>query len=135
MIKLITGKKGSGKTKKLIDLVNSALEQSKGNVVVIDQGKKLTYDIKYTARLIDADEYSINSYDSFYGFIAGLTAGNYDITDIYIDGILRIGGRDYNELADTLARLDVITKDKVAVTFTISADDCDLPEGVTKYIK
>lgn len=135
MIKLITGKKGSGKTKKLIDLVNTALEQSKGNVVVIDQGKKLTYDIKYTARLIDADEYSINSYDSFYGFIAGITAGNYDITDIFVDAILRIAGRDYDEIAKMFARIDAVTGEKVTVTFTVSADDADLPEGVLQFAK
>ena len=133
MIKIITGKKGSGKTKKLIDLVNTALEQSKGNVVVIDQGKKLTYDIKYTARLIDADEYSINSYDSFYGFIAGITAGNYDITDIFVDAILRIAGRDYDEIAKMFDRINAVTGEKVTVTFTVSADDSDLPEAVLKF--
>ena len=135
MIKLITGKKGSGKTKKLLDIVNATLEQSKGNVVVIEQGNKLTYDIKYTARLIDANEYAINSYDAFYGFVAGLTAGNYDITDIFVDGILRIGGRDYDMLADALQRINAITGEKVTVTLTVSADDADLPEGVLQFAK
>ena len=91
MITLILGKKGSGKTKRLIDMCNAATAESKGNVVFIEKDSTLTYDISHKARLAVADEYGIRGFDSFYGFIAGMCAGNYDITDIFVDSTLKIG--------------------------------------------
>ena len=90
MIKLIVGTKGSGKTKAMIDQINDAVKTSKGNVVVVEKGMKLTYDIAPAARLIDLDEYKIAGGEMLYGFVAGLMASNYDITDLYIDGILKV---------------------------------------------
>ena len=81
MIKLIVGTKGSGKTKAMIDQINDAVKTSKGNVVVVEKGMKLTYDIAPAARLIDLDEYKISGGEMLYGFVAGLMASNYDITD------------------------------------------------------
>ena len=133
MINLITGKKGSGKTKKLIEQVNQALQTSKGHVVVIEQGDKLKYDVKYTARLIDTDEYRINGYDALYGFIAGLSAGNFDITDVFVDGIFRICGDDREALGELLDKINALGGDKKYV-FTISADITELPESVKKYL-
>lgn len=133
MINLITGKKGSGKTKKLIEQVNQALQTSKGHVVVIEQGDKLKYDVKYTARLIDTDEYRINGYDALYGFIAGLSAGNFDITDVLVDGIFRICGDDREALGEMLDKINALSGDKKYV-FTISADITELPESVKKYL-
>ena len=89
MIKLIVGTKGSGKTKAMIDQINDAVKTSKGNVVVVEKGMKLTYEVPNAARLIDLDEYKIAGGEMLYGFVAGLLASNYDITDLYIDGILR----------------------------------------------
>ena len=71
MITLLTGKKGSGKTKKLIDLANAAVEKSNGNVVVVEKGLKLTYDISHAARLIDIDAYDVQGGKGLYGFLAG----------------------------------------------------------------
>lgn len=133
MINLITGKKGSGKTKKLIEQVNTALADSKGNVVVIEQGFKLKDDIKYTARLVDTDEYKIANYDALYGLIAGIAAGNFDITHVFVDGVLRIGGDDLDALAELLAKVDALTGDTKYV-FTVSADAVELPDAVKKYL-
>lgn len=133
MITLITGKKGSGKTKKLIDMVNSALQTTKGNVVVIEKGNALNNDIKYTARLLDAVEYKIEDYDSLYGFIAGLTAGNFDITDIFVDGVLRICNGDADAFGKLLEKIAALGGD-VKYTFTVSADTLDLPDSVKKFI-
>lgn len=133
MINLITGKKGSGKTKKLIEQVNTALADSKGHVVVIEQGYKLKDDIKYTARLVDTDEYKIASYDALYGLIAGLAAGNFDITHVFVDGVLRIGGDDLDAFADLLAKVDALGGDAKYV-FTVSADAVELPDAVKKYL-
>ena len=82
MIKLIVGTKGSGKTKAMIDQINDAVKTSKGNVVVVEKGMKLTYDIAPAARLIDLDEYKISGGEMLYVFVAGLMASNYDITDL-----------------------------------------------------
>ena len=94
MVTLIVGKKGTGKTKKLINLTNDAVEASNGNVVVIEKGSKLTYDVTHKARLIDTEQYAITGYDAFFGFLSGLCAGNYDLTDVLVDSTLKIGGQD-----------------------------------------
>ena len=94
MIKLIVGEKGTGKTKAMIDMINAVADTTNGNVVVVEKSIKLTYDISHKARLIDVDEYKITNYDALYGFLAGLLAGNYDITDVFVDGSLKIGGYD-----------------------------------------
>ena len=91
MIKLITGKKGTGKTKILVDMINNAVKDTNGDLICIEKGAKLTYDISYKVRLVDSDRFAIEGYEAFYGFIAGMFAGNYDIKEIFIDGILKIG--------------------------------------------
>ncbi len=133
MIKLITGKKGSGKTKILVDMIKHAAENTNGNVVCIEKSMQLTYDIPYSVRLVDVDGYKIDSYDKFYGFIAGTVASNYDIKEVFVDGILKIGGRNYDELADLLDKVNAITKD-IEVVFTVSEDNENIPEGVKKYM-
>ena len=102
MIKLIVGAKGSGKTKAMIDMINDSVQTSKGNVVVVEKGMKLTYDIAPAARLIDLEEYKISGGEMLYGFLAGLLASNYDITDLYIDGILKVLDHDINRLGVVL---------------------------------
>ncbi|MEG1084087.1 MAG: hypothetical protein RR115_05545 [Hydrogenoanaerobacterium sp.] len=135
MIKLIVGNKGSGKTKTLIDQINAAVKTTTGNIVCVEKGLKMTYDIDHAVRLIDIEDYKIESYDSFYGFIAGIFAGNYDISEIFVDGTLKIGGRDYNELAEFIIRLgSLVESSKASITFTISCDALELPESVKKYI-
>jgi len=128
MIKLIIGKKGSGKTKKLADMVNAAAETSLGNVVCIEKGDTLTYSINHKARLVDSDSYGINGYNEYYGMLSGIKAGNHDVTHIFGDATLRIGGRDYYELAAFFERLNKI--DDVEFIFTVSCDEAELPEKV-----
>ena len=126
MIKIIIGKKGSGKTKKLVDLVNSAANESLGNVVCIEKGDTLTYSVTHKARLIDADSYKITGYGEYYGMLAGIKAGNNDITHIFGDATLRIGSRDYDELVAFFERLSAI--EDVEFLFTVSADKEELPK-------
>ncbi len=128
MIKLIIGNKGSGKTKRLVDMVNAAAESSLGNVVCVEKGDTLTFSVKYKARLIDADAYEISGYDEYFGMLAGIKAGNNDITHIFGDATLRIGSRNYDELSDFLYRLSKI--DDVEFVFTVSCDEADLPEKI-----
>lgn len=135
MIKLITGKKGTGKTKILIDMINDAAKNTSGNIVCIEKGAKLTYDINHSVRLTDTEHYGIDSFESFYGFIAGMVAGNFDIKEIYVDSILKIGGRDYDELGRLFNKIDKLTNDDIKIVFTVSADDSELPSSVTGFIK
>lgn len=135
MIKLIVGNKGSGKTKTLIDMINAAVKTTAGNIVCVEKGLKMTYDIDHAVRLIDIEEYKVEGYDAFYGFLAGIFAGNYDISEIFVDGTLKIGGRNYDEFAAFIERLQVLLDvSKAEVTFTVSCDVSELPENVKKYI-
>ena len=134
MITLILGKKGSGKTKRLIDMCNSAVAASNGNVVFIEKDNNLTYDISHKARLAVAEEYAVKGYDALYGFIAGMCAGNYDITDIFVDSTLKIGGGDLEGLADFIEKLgDLSKKASTNMVLTISADKADIPERIAEY--
>lgn len=126
MIKLIIGKKGSGKTKKLVDLVNAATAASLGNVVCIEKGDTLTYSVTHKARLIDAEAYGISGYGEYFGLISGIKAGNNDVTHIFGDATLRIGTRDYEELVAFLERVAKI--EDVEFLFTVSADEAELPK-------
>ena len=134
MVKIITGTKGTGKTKILVDKINDAVASSAGLVICVEKGMQLTYNISHKVRLIDADEYEIAGYDVLYGFVSGILSCNYDITDVFIDGILRVGGRNFDELGAFFERLDKLTGKKVNVTATVSADVSTLPVSVTKYI-
>lgn len=131
MITLLTGKKGSGKTKKLIDLVHEAVAVSKGNVVCIEKGDTLTYDVDHSARLVNIEDYGVAGFDGLYGFLSGLCAGNYDITDILVDSTLKIGGRNMEELYDFLGKVRILSEStNVKMTFSISADSAEFPEGI-----
>lgn len=128
MIKLIIGKKGAGKTKRLVEMVNTAADTSLGNVVCIEKGGTLTFSVSHKARLIYADDFSICGYDEYYGLLAGVKAGNHDVTHIFGDATLRIGSRNYDELAAFLDRLSKI--EDVEFIFTVSCDESELPAKV-----
>lgn len=136
MIKLIVGSKGTGKTKVLIDEVNKAARTTSGSVVCIEKAMTLGYEIIPQVRLIHADEYKIEGYDAMYGFLCGVLASNYDIKDIYVDGILRIGGegKDIAGFATFIEGIDQLVGEDVTVTFTVSADTAALPEALKKYM-
>ena len=132
MIKLFIGGKGSGKTKTLIDMVNNAVTESKGNVVCIEKGDKLIHDITYKARLIDTDAYAVTDAEALYGFIAGILASNSDITDIFVDSALKIVGNDVDAFDKMLAKLDKITAEvNLVMTASIAVEDC--PASVKAY--
>lgn len=135
MIQLIVGNKGSGKTKTLITMANDAVNNSSGNVVCLEKGLKLTYDISHKARLVDTDEYGIDSFNTLYGFIGGLMAGNYDITHIFVDATFKIGGRDYEAFAQLIDHLSKLIPGHVDnLVFTVSCDQSELPERLHKLI-
>ena len=132
MIKLFIGGKGSGKTKTLIELVNNAVESSKGNVVCIEKGDKLIHDITYKERLIDTDAYAVEDAESLYGFIAGILASNADITDIFVDGALKVIGNDVAAFEAMLKKLDKITAEvNLVMTASIAVEEC--PDAIKAY--
>lgn len=135
MLKLIIGVKGTGKTKQLIEMVNTASEQSKGSVVCIEKGTKLTYDIKHTARLIDTDQYGICDGQSLFGFVAGIIASNHDVTDIYIDSALKICENDiasFDKLCNEVNAL--LDKCDVHCTMTVSLAADAATDTIKKYL-
>ncbi|MDL2232678.1 type IV pilus twitching motility protein PilT [Ruminococcaceae bacterium OttesenSCG-928-L11] len=139
MVKLIVGSKGSGKTKKLISMVNDASKISKGNVICIEKGDSLKFDLSYNIRLIDIKEYDVKGSDAYYGFIAGLMAGNYDITDVFGDATFKIlcgkDTKDHEALATFVEKLDKLTANSdVVISLTVSCDASELPERVQKFI-
>ncbi len=135
MISLIIGKKGTGKTKVLVEHVNDAVHVSSGNVVCVEKETKLTYDVNYRARLVATDVFSISGYDAFYGFLSGICAGDHDITDIFVDATFRIANdRSGDALAAFLKKVDGLSKiSDTKFTFTISTDLEDLPESMFEY--
>lgn len=134
MIKLITGKKGTGKTKVLIDMINDSVKTTNGCLVCVEKGETLRSSISYKVRWCGVEQFNISGYDAFYGFLAGMLAGNYDIKEVFIDGIIKIGGPDLNELGSILEKIQELVGDDTKVVFTISADNSELPESVTKFI-
>jgi hypothetical protein len=109
MIKLVIGVKGTGKTKTLIDQANAALTTTKGNVVCLEKGSKLRYDINYQVRLINTDDYLISDAQSLEGFVAGILASDNDVTDLLIDSALKICNNDIYAFDQFLAKLDKLT--------------------------
>ncbi len=135
MVKLIMGLKGSGKTKTLVDLVVKAVSEENGDVVCIEKDKKLTYDIPYTARLINASEYDINSNALLRGFICGLHAGNYDITHVFIDNFYKIlDDASYDAVADLLDWMyDFGKENNICFTITVTDDAESVPDRIKRY--
>ena len=136
MVKLIMGLKGSGKTKTLVDLVRDTVEQGKGDVVVIEKERKLTYDIPYQARLIDAGAYDIGSYEFLRGLICGIHAGNYDIEHFFIDNFYKlVEDKSVESLRSFLNWLEKFSEsEKVEFVISISVDPETVGEDLKKYI-
>ena len=136
MVRLIMGVKGSGKTKRLIELINNSAKDEPGNVVCIEANRNLTYDIHYHIRLIDAQEYKLNSYDLLRGFISGLYAGNYDISHVFIDNLFKIvGGEIGSDTENFLNWLDRFgEQNNIKFTVSISADVSAATDGMLKFL-
>ena len=135
MIHLIMGLKGSGKTKKLIDAINTAVAQANGDVVCIEYGRKLTYDVTYKVRLVDSQEYGIRSAEMLKGFLSGLHAGNFDITNVFIDNLYKTIGKDVAAAEDFVAWCAKFAADNnMEITITISEDPANLSDAVKQYV-
>ena len=135
MVKLIIGVKGTGKTKTLISMVNEAAEKTNGNVVCIEKGVGLRFDIKPTVRLINTNEYLVFDAEALYGFVAGILASNHDVTDLFIDGALKISNNDIAGFETFLKEVDELAgKLEVNVVLTSSIPAEEASDIVKKYI-
>ena len=136
MVRLIMGEKGTGKTKKLIELINASAAEENGNVVCIEAKSTITFDIHYHVRLISADEYQITTYEGLRGFVSGLYAGNYDISQVFIDNLCKTVGTDVDaETEKFLNWLDVFgERNNIKFTVTISGDVETATDGMRKYL-
>ena len=136
MIRVIMGKKGSGKTKQMIEMINNAVQTEHGNVVCIEKGNKLTFDIHYQIRLVEASQYNVDSYTALKGFISGLHAGNFDITHIFIDNLYKLSqDSDPKETENFLDWCSVFSaENSVAFTLTIAGEAKDAPEYIARYM-
>ena len=136
IVQLIVGLKGTGKTKALIDEVNKAAESSHGAVVCIEYGRKLTYNIQYQARLVDAKDYDVNDASKLYGFVCGILAANYDVSELFIDSALKICQDDIASFEEFILNTDKITrKNNITCLITASIAPEKLPASIAGLVK
>lgn len=135
MIQVIMGLKGSGKTKKLIDAINAAVSNAQGDVVCIEYGKQLTYDVSYRVRLVNAKEYEINNQDKLKGLLSGLHAGNFDITNVYIDNLYKTIGSDRAAGEEFILWCAAFAEaNNMNITLTVSDDAACASEAIKAFI-
>ncbi len=135
MIKVIMGLKGSGKTKKLISAIQDAVATENGDIVCIEYGKKLTYDVNYKVRLVDSEELGINNVDKLKGLLSGLHAGNFDITCVFIDNLYKTIGKDRAAGEEFITWCAKFAEDNnMKITMTVSDDVEGASDAVKQYL-
>lgn len=136
MVELILGKSGSGKTKYLIDAANLEKSRGNGNIVFIDTDDTHIFSLDYAIRLINANKFAINNFDSLYGFVAGIVSRDYDIEKIYLDGLYEIINFDEGDIVNLIERLNELSKAcEVDFYIGLNMDQENLPEGLDVEIK
>ena len=135
MIRIIMGLKGSGKTKKMLDEMHETMKTAAGDVVCIEFGKTLTYDVNYRVRLVDAKEYGITNVEMLKGFLSGLHAGNFDITNVFIDNLYKTIGADKAAAEDFIVWCAKFAADNnMEITITVSEDPAEVSESLKQYL-
>ena len=135
MVKLLIGHKGSGKTKKMVELANDSLQNVNGSVVFINKNSRLTTDLKYSIRVVCMDDYeAITNVDEYIGFLYGVISQDHDIEVIFIDSILKHADIKIENLEDFLERLDRLSKEhELGFVVSLSADKAELGSYIEKY--
>ena len=130
MINFLYNKRGTGKTRKLIQMANMDVEKSEGDIVFIDSNNKNILNLNHRIRYINAMEYNINNIDTFHGFLCGIISSNYDVEKIYIDGIYNI--IDVENLTERT--YDLLNSYNITLVISLDSDIIKLPKTLTKYI-
>ena len=134
MIQVIHGKKGSGKTKRILDMANEAIKAHKGDVIFVDDDNRYMFDLRHEVRFVNAGEYGSDSPEMFYGFLCGMLAQNFDISVVFIDAFLKLVKTDVANTEQLFSRLDRLSeKHNVGFILSVSVDDAVAPEFVKKY--
>lgn len=135
MVYLIIGKKGTGKTKKLVKLAQEALHSATGHVIFIDDDKRCMSELNYKIRFINTKDFELCSADELFGFVSGMIAGNYDTQKIFIDGLYKITDLNDGSVETFLSKLDrLCSKNDIDAYISISTTSENLPENAKKYI-
>lgn len=135
MIQLIYGSKGSGKTKRLIDMANAEVKATDGSVVFMDDNKRYMYDVDREVRFVDVTEYNVDCEDKLYGFLCGMLAQNFDLAAIYMDAFLHMIGKTPDELTEFFTELDILAdKNNLKIVLNVSADLAQIPELLKQYV-
>ena len=135
MIKIIAGNKGSGKTKRLIDMTNETAKTTSGNVVFLDKDNSYMYEIDRAVRFVNVNDYRVQSAEMFLGFLGGMLASNYDISVIFIDAFLKLIGINIADADWFFASLEQYgQKHDVTFVLSVSADPETLPDFAKAYV-
>ena len=136
MVSILMGLKGSGKTKRLVEMVREAVKEETGDVVCIEKERKLTYDIPYQARLIEAGAYDIGSYEFLKGLICGIHAGNYDITHFFIDNFYKlVNDKSPDAFASFISWLERFSENEhISFVLSVTSDPEAVPESLKNYL-
>ncbi len=135
MVQLIVGKKGKGKTKLLLDKVNTAVKEIPGNIVYLDKSTKHMYELNNKVRLVDVSEYLVNSSDSFIGFVTGIISQDHDLQQMYFDSFLKIARLEDQDVTATINKLEEVSERfNVDFVLSVSLDEVELPEAVRSKI-
>ncbi len=135
MVQFIVGKKGKGKTKHLLDKVNTEIKEAQGNVVYLDKSTKHMFELNNKIRLIDVPEYLVTNSDEFIGFICGIISQDHDLQQMYFDSFLKIACLEAENLDREIAKIEKISeKFHVDFVISISLDESELPESVRSKI-
>lgn len=134
MIRVIHGKKGSGKTKRILDMANDAIKEHKGDVIFVDDDNRYMFDLRHEVRFVNAGEYGSDSPEMFFGFLCGMLAQNFDISVVFIDAFLKLVKTEPANTEAFFARLDEISaRHNVEFVISVSVDDESAPEFLRKY--
>lgn len=135
MIQVIHGKKGSGKTKKILDMANEAISQHKGDVVFVDNDNRYMFDLRHEVRFVNGGEYGCDSPEMFFGFLCGMLAQNFDINVIFIDAFLKLVKTDVANTETFFTRLEALSlRHNVRFVISVNVDDAETPEYLKKYL-
>ena len=135
MVELIVGKKGKGKTKVLLDKVNSTVKEVNGNIVYLDKSTKHMFELNNKVRLIDVTGYPVKNSDEFVGFICGILSQDHDLEQIYLDSFLKIAKLEDQDITSTLDQLNEIGKQfSVKFIISISLDKEELPQKFVENV-
>lgn len=135
MVQIISGKKGKGKTKYLLEKVNGAVGTAEGSVVYLDKSAKHMYELNNKVRLINVSEYPVSTYDGFIGFLCGIISQDHDLEQLYLDSFLKLSFLEGCDITEAIETLEILSqKYGVQFTLSVSLDAEELPEEVRSKV-